>query len=461
MNKTGKELFMTTESFSIKKMVKTVIALSCILMLAGCDLLLELIGKTSGDRNAVTYTLVFDKNHADATGDMASQTGTPGDVQNLPLNSFVRTSCRFTGWNTEANGSGASYANGASVTGLADTAGVTVTLYAQWRRVLTSTAEIGGYLDDATGGATSDDPVYLELDLELTQANWEDILTAIADAGDYILLDLTDCDSPGMFDPLRTVPTGKDKIISIILPTQAESIDGVGHPSQALFSHFTGLESITGMGITSIGRSAFEDCNTLASVNFPLVASIGQSAFTGCTALTSVDMPNALYIGYHAFSRCTSLTSISLPEARSIGAGAFFNNGLTSIDLPKVLSIDYEAFTNCTVLASISIPSVQSIGSEAFYGCSGLGSVTLGEPATSLGSYLFSGTTSAQTITVHIPESARDAYGLSGLPNINFDNANTTANNWGNAFRGGAWYESNMQASGAVSVNISLVFETY
>jgi uncharacterized repeat protein (TIGR02543 family) len=51
----------------------------------------------------------------------------------LPSNAFKKTDYTFAGWNTKADGSGASYANGASVSNLSATNGATVTLYAQWK----------------------------------------------------------------------------------------------------------------------------------------------------------------------------------------------------------------------------------------------------------------------------------------------------------------------------------------
>gem|GEM_PF-2120497 len=50
----------------------------------------------------------------------------------LPLNSFTRTGYTFSGWNTKANGTGASYSDGATVKNLTTTNNGNVTLYAQW-----------------------------------------------------------------------------------------------------------------------------------------------------------------------------------------------------------------------------------------------------------------------------------------------------------------------------------------
>jgi hypothetical protein len=66
----------------------------------------------------------------------------------------------------------------------------------------------------------------------------------------------------------------------------------------------------------------------------------------------------------------------------------------------------------------------------------------------------------AQTVTVHIPESATSAYGVPNLPTTNFDNG-STAENWGNAFRGLGWDGTNYGGWAIVNDNITLHFETY
>ena len=83
---------------------------------------------------AVTHTVTFDANGG--TGEMSPQTFTEGTARSLNANAFTRTGYTFTGWNTAANGSGTSYADGASYTATAD-----VTLYAQWEQNPVTPAE--------------------------------------------------------------------------------------------------------------------------------------------------------------------------------------------------------------------------------------------------------------------------------------------------------------------------------
>ena len=76
------------------------------------------------------YKIKFNSNGG--TGTMADQNFVYGTAQNLTSNTFTRTNYVFDSWNTEPDGSGDSYANGAEVNNLTLTDGDEITLYAQW-----------------------------------------------------------------------------------------------------------------------------------------------------------------------------------------------------------------------------------------------------------------------------------------------------------------------------------------
>lgn len=104
------------------------------------------------------------------------------------------------------------------------------------------------------------------------------------------------------------------------------------------------------------------------------VTSIGNSAFYQCENLRSVEIPESVSsIGELAFCRCLSLETIELPKSvTNIGAYAFYYcENLTSLEIPSgVTLIGDHAFAYCYYLSSVSIPeSITSIGSEAFGKC--------------------------------------------------------------------------------------------
>ena len=107
--------------------------------------------------------------------------------------------------------------------------------------------------------------------------------------------------------------------------------------------------------VTSIGKSAFNDCNSLISVTIPdSVTSIGGWAFNGCKSLTSVTIPNSVTaIGKYAFYGCSGLTSVTIPNSvTSIGEKAFYYcSNLTSVTIPNsVISIGNSAFGFSTII---------------------------------------------------------------------------------------------------------------
>ena len=78
---------------------------------------------------AQTYTVTYHGNGADSgrTADITAYT--PGEVATVKANGYTCDDCTFTGWNTKADGSGISYAEGGSIKMLGN-----VVLYAQWTR---------------------------------------------------------------------------------------------------------------------------------------------------------------------------------------------------------------------------------------------------------------------------------------------------------------------------------------
>ena len=127
--------------------------------------------------------------------------------------------------------------------------------------------------------------------------------------------------------------------------------------------------------VTSIGNSAFYNCDSLSEIVIPSsVTSIGNSAFYSCDSLSEIVIPSSITsIGDMAFWDCSSLSEIVIPSSvTSIGKGAFWDcDSLYKIVIPSsVTSIGNSAFSGCSSLSEIVIPSsVTSIGRGAFRNC--------------------------------------------------------------------------------------------
>ena len=135
---------------------------------------------------------------------------------------------------------------------------------------------------------------------------------------------------------------------------------------------------------------------SVESVSLPSsITTIGDSAFSNCQKLKSITLPNNLTtIGKTCFQQCYALQEINLPDTiTEIKDSAFYNcDVLEEIILPpQITTINQYTFQGCSQLKNITIPSlVTSIGNYAFSGCSNLEIITcLGMTAPTLKSNVF------------------------------------------------------------------------
>ncbi len=172
--------------------------------------------------------------------------------------------------------------------------------------------------------------------------------------------------------------------------------------------------TINGKKVTSIGDSAFEDCENLENVTIPnSITSIGEDAFNN-TAYYNDDSnwdDGVLYISnclIYTNNDFESVTDYKIKDGtRLIADWAFeayfpIELTLTSITIPNsVINIGVGAFWNCTNLTNITIPnSVKNIGVRAFEDCTSLKSITIPDSVTSINNGLFSNCTSLTDLTI-------------------------------------------------------------
>ncbi len=113
-------------------------------------------------------------------------------------------------------------------------------------------------------------------------------------------------------------------------------------------------------GVTIIGKSAFNNCNSITGISLPNgVTTIETSAFRNCFNLSSVDLPTSLTtIEDTAFDSCWGLNSIAFPNSlTTIGNWSFHGcNSLTEVSLPKCITIVGErAFSECRNLNRVCV----------------------------------------------------------------------------------------------------------
>lgn len=165
--------------------------------------------------------------------------------------------------------------------------------------------------------------------------------------------------------------SSQGKVINLGI-TLADMVSNVYKDGKGVITLSEPVTEIPGQMFMSISS------NKLTSVSLPeTVTSIGNSAFQNCDALSSVSLGTALQtIGALSFSGCSSLAEIEIPETvTSIGNSAFSSSGLKKVKLPSGLNeVGTYLFSNCTSLesADFSRTSLNKLNTWMFYSCSTL-----------------------------------------------------------------------------------------
>ena len=124
-----------------------------------------------------------------------------------------------------------------------------------------------------------------------------------------------------------------------------------------------------GVSITSIENFTFENWTSLQRIILPdSVTSIGNSAFSNCQNLEQINLDNIESIGDSAFSDCQNLRGLTawtpdrfnILECKSIGSNAFSNcSGLTIIGLDgSTLDETFlgdSVFSGCYAISKVTI----------------------------------------------------------------------------------------------------------
>ncbi len=181
--------------------------------------------------------------------------------------------------------------------------------------------------------------------------------------------------------------------------------DGVTKIGKSAFNGCVGLVSIEiPNSVTEIESCAFWNCDGLASITIPnSITSIGEGAFYGCNALVSITIPNSIISIEGAFNGCNGLENITVENGNPLyhsAGNCLIRTGKKELILGccnsiipndgTVNRIGDDAFENCEKLASINIPDgITEIGDDAFRFCSSLESVTIPKTVSLIDGFVF------------------------------------------------------------------------
>ena len=143
----------------------------------------------------------------------------------------------------------------------------------------------------------------------------------------------------------------------------------------------TGVKSVTlPDAVTVLPDRIFEGCALLQTVNTSTVTTIGKTAFSDCTSLASIAFESGLTeIGERAFEGCSALATLTLPDTvKTIGANCFYGCAFESVNTAGVEALGNLAFYNCANVVSFNLPNIVTIGERAFGGCEKLTEMTIG-----------------------------------------------------------------------------------
>ncbi len=182
-------------------------------------------------------------------------------------------------------------------------------------------------------------------------------------------------------------------LTSIAIPNSVTSI-GNGAFNECIRLTTVNFDATECVKTGSVYSPIFSNCSELTTIHLgDSVKSIPDYAFYDCGKITEITVPNSLTsIGKSAFEYCSSLASITVEEDNpnyASQSGVLYNKEKTQIvyvptaiegpiTIPNSLtSIEDHLFSDCSSLTEITIPnSVTSIGERAFERCSSLASIS-------------------------------------------------------------------------------------
>lgn len=142
------------------------------------------------------------------------------------------------------------------------------------------------------------------------------------------------------------------------------------------------VKKFSELNVKGICSGAFRNNKKITYIDLPeTLDEISNSTFEGCSKLEAIDSSHAALtsIGRRAFANCESLETINLPTSlTTLGDEAFANTAISETpDLTTVESIGKGVFMGCHNITSVNY-TLDTVYENMFNGCSSLSSITWG-----------------------------------------------------------------------------------
>lgn len=159
-----------------------------------------------------------------------------------------------------------------------------------------------------------------------------------------------------------------EQITSVVIPGSVKRI------RESAFQECGQLTSVTfNEGLTKIESYAFDACSSLKELTFPKSLEIVEyTAFSDCYALKKITFLGNTSVGSSAFDDCEKVTEVIFSgtdkRAYNICSHAFSDTKIETIALPEGLeTIEFGAFFGMQTLKTVYLPkSLKSVGDDSF-----------------------------------------------------------------------------------------------
>lgn len=164
------------------------------------------------------------------------------------------------------------------------------------------------------------------------------------------------------------------------------NVETIGSNAITYNNNLTTINVAANSKLKTISQNTFSNNKNLKNFNFLgscELETIGDNAFIDLPALASFELPaSCTSVGRNAFKGDNALTTFTFKDGsklENIGQASFADCGLTSLTLPSgVKTIAQEAFRGCTALQEITLSSsITSVNPRAFYECSNLSAINV------------------------------------------------------------------------------------